>query len=154
MKFSGGFAPLDPHQGSALRCTLCSLLHIYFFLDSRFACGGMSDLIIVIYFINFINFDFNFKFFLLQCKEIYTLKLIVTLNFSLLCHDICFQSFFPSFLKVDLYSANASRSTDAIRWQMFSSALSGYGWKVFKRVSSQCKSFSRLLSWSYTFPAI
>ena len=106
MKFSGGFAPLDPHQGSALRCTLCSLLHIYFFPDSRFACGGMSDLIIVIYFINFINFDFNFKFFLLHCKKIYTLKLIVTLNFSLLCHDICFQSFFPSFFKDTINTYN------------------------------------------------
>ena len=105
MKFSGGFAPLDPHQGSALRCTLCSLLHIYFFPDSRFACGGMSDLIIVICFINFINFDFNFKFFL-QCKEIYTLKLIVTLNFSLLCHDICFQSFFPPFFKDTINTYN------------------------------------------------
>ena len=32
-------------------------------------------------------------FFLLQHEKIYTLKLIITLNFSLLCH-ICFQFFF------------------------------------------------------------
>ena len=51
-------------------------------------------LIIVIYFMNFMNFDFIFKFFLLERKKIYTRKIIVTLNFSLLCH-ICFQSFFP-----------------------------------------------------------
>ena len=46
---------------------------------------------------NFMSFDFIFKFFLLQCKKIYTLKLIATLNFSLLPHGICFQSCF-SFL--------------------------------------------------------
>ena len=61
VKFPGGFAPwtptLDP-QGMAqspaptpppppqnppaLRCLLRLLLRIYFFPDSRFACGGMS----------------------------------------------------------------------------------------------------------------
>ena len=44
---------------------------------------------------NFVDFDFNFNFFLLQLKKIYTLKLIV----ALLRHDIYFQSFFPSFFK-------------------------------------------------------
>lgn len=56
VKFSGGFTPwtptLDPlgrAQGNppppnppALRCLLRLLLRIYFFPDSRFACGGMS----------------------------------------------------------------------------------------------------------------
>ena len=50
-------------------------------------------LIIVIYFMNFMNFDFIFKFFLLQRKKIYTLKLIVALNVWLLRH-IWLQSFF------------------------------------------------------------
>ena len=48
----------------------------------------------MIYFMNFMNFDFIFNFCLLQHNKIYTLKLIVALNFSLLRHDICFQSFF------------------------------------------------------------
>ena len=47
---------------------------------------------------NFMNFGFIFKFFLLQRKKIYTLKLIVVLNFPHLPHDICFQSFFPVLL--------------------------------------------------------
>ena len=36
----------------------------------------------MIYFINFLNFDFVFKFFLHQHKKIYTLKLIIALKFS------------------------------------------------------------------------
>ena len=75
-------------------------------------------LIIRIYFINVMNFDFIFKFFLLQRKKIYMLKLIVALNFSLLCHDICFQCFFPSFLRADLYSMNVNHVTDAVCWQI------------------------------------
>ena len=64
---------------------------------------------------SFMNLDFIFKFFLLQRKKTYTLKLIVALNFSLLQrHDICFQSFFSSFFKVDLHSTNVSHATDAI----------------------------------------
>ena len=51
-------------------------------------------LIIVIYLMNFMNFDFIFEFYLLQCKKICTLKLIVALNFLLLRHDICLQGFF------------------------------------------------------------
>ena len=39
------------------------------------------------------NFDFTFKFFLLQRKKMYILKFIFALNFLLLRHDICFQSF-------------------------------------------------------------
>ena len=42
------------------------------------------------------SFDFIFNFFLLHLKKIYTLKLSVALNFSLLRHDSCFKSFFPS----------------------------------------------------------
>ena len=38
-------------------------------------------LIIVIYFMNFMNFDFIFNFFFFQWKKIYTLKLVITLNF-------------------------------------------------------------------------
>ena len=68
---------------------------------------------------NFMKFDFVFKFFLFQHKQMYTLKLTIALNFSLLCHIICFQSFFPSFFKVDLHLTNVSRMTDAICWQMF-----------------------------------
>ena len=71
-------------------------------------------LLIVIYFTNFINFDFIFKFFFFNM-----LKLDVTLNLSLLGHDICFQSFFPSFFKADLHSRNVSQATDTICWQMF-----------------------------------
>ena len=67
---------------------------------------------------NVMNFDFIFNFFLLRRKKIYTLKLIVALNFSLLCHDICFQSFFSSFFKADLHSTNLSRATHAVRWKM------------------------------------
>ena len=74
-------------------------------------------LIIGIYFINIMNFDFIFKFFL-QCKKIFMLKLIVALNFSLLCYDICFQCFFPSFLRADLYSMNVNHVTDAVCWQI------------------------------------
>ena len=48
----------------------------------------------MIYFVNFMNFDFIFNFFLFQRKKIYTLKLIVALNFSLLR-----QVFFPSSLR-------------------------------------------------------
>ena len=70
-------------------------------------------LIIVIYFTNFINFDFISKFFF------NILKLNVALNFSLLGHDIYFQSFFPSFFKADLHSSNVSQAPDTIRWQMF-----------------------------------
>ena len=47
------------------------------------------------------------------------LKLNVTLNLSLSGHDICFQSFFPSFFKADLHSRNVSQATDTICWQMF-----------------------------------
>ena len=61
-------------------------------------------LIIVIYFMNFINFDFIFNFFLFQRKKICTLKLIAALNVWLLRHGIWFQSFFPSFFKADLHS--------------------------------------------------
>ena len=64
---------------------------------------------------NFINSDFIFKFFILQSKKIYTLKLIDALNFLLLRHGICFQSFFPSFFKADLHSMNVSHTADAIR---------------------------------------
>ena len=48
------------------------------------------------YFLNILNFVFIFTVFLFQCKKIYSLKLIVALNFSLLC-DVYFQSFFSSF---------------------------------------------------------
>ena len=65
----------------------------------------------------FMNF-MNFKFFLLQHKKIYTLKLIVALNSSLLHHDICFQSFFLSFFKADLHSVNVICPTNPICWQM------------------------------------
>ena len=54
-------------------------------------------LIILMDFMSFTNFFFIFTFFLLQRKKIYTLKLIVDLNFSLFRHHICFQSFFSSF---------------------------------------------------------
>ena len=74
-------------------------------------------LIIGIYFINIMNFDFIFKFFH-QRKKIFMLKLIVALNFSLLCYDICFQCFFPSFLRADLYSMNVNHVTDAVCWQI------------------------------------
>ena len=74
-------------------------------------------LIIGIYFINIMNFDFIFKFFL-QRKKIFMLKLIVALNFSLLCYDICFQCFFPSFLRADLYLMNVNHVTDAVCWQI------------------------------------
>ena len=57
-------------------------------------------------------------FFLLKRKEIYTLKLIIALNFSLLCHDICFQSFFPSFLEGDLHLMNVSCANETIHWKM------------------------------------
>ena len=76
-------------------------------------------LTIVIYFMNVMNFGFILNFFLLQRKKIHALKLIVALNFSLLRHDICFQSFFSSFFKADLQSTNVSHAIDAIRWQMF-----------------------------------
>ena len=58
-------------------------------------------LIIVIYLMNFMNFDFKF---FLQHKKMYTLKLIVAVNISLLCHDICFQSFFhlPSLRRISI----------------------------------------------------
>ena len=36
---------------------------------------------------NIMNFEFVFTFFLLQHKKIYSLKLIVSLTFSLLRHD-------------------------------------------------------------------
>ena len=49
------------------------------------------------------NFVFIFMFFLLQRKKIYTLKLIVTLNFSLLHHDICFQSFLSYFFMFTIF---------------------------------------------------
>ena len=57
-------------------------------------------LIIVTHFMNFMNFDFFF----LQCKKIYTLKLIVTLNFLLSHNDICFRSFFflPSLRQISI----------------------------------------------------
>ena len=64
------------------------------------------------------KFDFILKNFILQRKKIYTLELIVTLKFSLLCHNICFQSLFPSFFKADLHSTTVSRVTDAIYWHM------------------------------------
>ena len=51
--------------------------------------------------IYFTSFDFIFKFFL-QRKKIYTLKLIIALNFSLLFNDICFQSFFPSLKRISI----------------------------------------------------
>ena len=85
-----------------------------------------SYLIIVIYFMNFMNFDFVFKFFLLRSKKIYTLKLIVALNFSLLRHDICFPSFLPSFFKAALHSTNVSRAIDSIRWEM------GFFWQSYR----------------------
>ena len=45
--------------------------------------------------------------------------MIVTLNVSLLHHDICFQScFFSSFLKEGLHSMNVSGMTDTVLWQM------------------------------------
>ena len=44
--------------------------------------------------------------------------MIVALNISLLCHDICFQSFFSSFLKEGLHSMNVSGMTDTVLWQM------------------------------------
>ena len=59
-------------------------------------------LIIVIYFMNFMNFDFIFIFFLLYHTKIYTIKLIVTWNFSLSRHDIAsciFSSFFKGAAK-------------------------------------------------------
>ena len=80
-------------------------------------------LIVVIYFMNFMNFDFIFKIFLLQHKKIYTLKLIVALNFSLLHHDICFQSFFTSFIKVDLHSMNMNHMTDINGKWLFSISI-------------------------------
>ena len=43
---------------------------------------------------NFMDLDFIFKIFLLQSKNIYTLKLIVGLNLLHLQRYICFQSFF------------------------------------------------------------
>ena len=79
-------------------------------------------LTIVIYFMNVMNFGFILNFFLLQRKKIHALKLIFALNFSLLRHDICFQSlfvcFFSSFFKADLHSTNVSFATGTIRWQM------------------------------------
>ena len=60
----------------------------------------------------------NFKYFLLHYKKIYTLKLIVALNSSLLHHDICFQSFFPTFFKADLHSVNVICLTNPICCQM------------------------------------
>ena len=72
----------------------------------------------MIYFMNFVNFDFIFKFFLFQRKKRYTLTLIITLNFSLLRHDICFQGFFfPFFFKADFHSTNVTCTNDAICWQ-------------------------------------
>ena len=59
---------------------------------------------------NFMKFYFIFNFFILQRKRIYTLNLIVALNFPLLRHDICFQSFFPNFFKKDLHSTNESHN--------------------------------------------
>ena len=71
-------------------------------------------LVIVIYFMNFMNFDFIFEFFLLHQKKLYTLKLIVTLtrslNFSPLRHDICLK-FFSSIQRM-------SCTADTIRWKM------------------------------------
>ena len=72
---------------------------------------------------NFMNFDFIFKTFLLQHKKIYTLKLIVALKFSLLRHDICFQSFFTSFIKVDLHSINVNHMTDINGKWLFSISI-------------------------------
>ena len=58
-------------------------------------------LVIVIYFMNFMNFDFIFKFFILHCKKIYTLKLIISwtwsLNFSLLVMIFALKVFFLPF---------------------------------------------------------
>ena len=51
----------------------------------------------------FMNFDFIFTFFLLQHKKIYTLQLIIALNFSLLRYDICFQEFsLPSLRRISI----------------------------------------------------
>ena len=51
-------------------------------------------------------------FFFLQHK-IYTLKLIVALNFLLSRHDICFRSFF-SFFRADFHSTNVTCLTNTI----------------------------------------
>ena len=71
---------------------------------------------------NFINFDFIVKCFLLQGKKLYTLKLIVAFDFSLLCCDVCFQSCFFFFFKADLHSTNVSRMTDG-KW--------GFSWQSY-----------------------
>ena len=49
-----------------------------YYTQSCFKIYSNIYLIILIYFMNFMNFDFIFNFFLLQLKKIYTLKLIVT----------------------------------------------------------------------------
>ena len=74
----------------------------------------------------------NFKFFLLQHKKIYTLKLIVALSSSLLHHDICFQSFFPLFFKADLHSINVICPTNPLCWQM---CCSGQNYRLEELIS-------------------
>ena len=84
---------------------------------------------------NFMKFEFIFEFFLLRCKKICTQKLIVTLDFSLLRHGICFQSFFHSFCKVDLHSTNVSRMTDTIQMVFLLISILGKQNVLFTKVT-------------------
>ena len=81
-------------------------------------------LIMLIYLINYVHFDFIFKFFL-QRKKIYTLKFIVVLKVSLLLLIFGFKDFFPFFFKAHLHSRNMSSTTDAIRWQTVFNSIWG-----------------------------
>ena len=67
-------------------------------------------LTIVIHFMNFMKFDFIFKFPLLQRKKMYTLKLIAASNFSLL-HHICFQSFLLSLRRISIQQMSKAKLT-------------------------------------------
>ena len=67
-------------------------------------------LTIVIHFMNFMKFDFIFKFPLLQHKKMYTLKLIAASNFSLL-HHICFQSFLLSLRRISIQQMSKAKLT-------------------------------------------
>ena len=81
----------------------------------------------MIHFTNFMNFDFIFKFFLFQCSKIYTLKLIIALNFSLLCYDICFHSFFfrPSLRRIPIQRMWIARLIQFVGKQFFSISIWG-----------------------------
>ena len=75
----------------------------------------------MINFMNFTNFDFIFKSFLLKRKKICTLGLIVALNCSLLRHDICFQIFFlPSLRRISIQRMWGAQLTQfAGKWVFF-----------------------------------